>query len=434
MKTFSEEAEIAVLGLALLDEAFRLDLMDAVLPEMFFSEPSKTAYATLIKLSSESSQVDVVTVGSAINNIEFTLSCAENPVGFNAGRGYIGVIVECYERRLLYDACQSTLMQLSDGVPPAKAKGDLSLALLGEDKKNTTTVSMKQSLKDVVAEIDRRNKTGETIHGARSGIDELDKLTGGFGEGDLVIIAGRPGMGKTAFGMGIVREISKTDICQVFSFEMPHAQLTERLVAREGKISYGRIRSGQLLQDEWEKLSYSVTTLSQCKNITIDDQPGITVGQLISKSKRLALKHGKPRIIMIDYLQIMQYNKDKAVSELGTITMSLKCLAKEMGCTVLLLSQLNRSLESRPNKRPVNSDLRDSGTIEQDADTIIFPYRDEVYNDDSPQKGVAELIIGKSRHSETGTVYASCDLRYMMFGNLSSMPSPNKSSGGFSYG
>jgi replicative DNA helicase len=261
-------------------------------------------------------------------------------------------------------------------------------------------------LKSTIEKIDELFNTDGSLTGLTTGFKDIDEQTSGFQKSDLIIVAARPSMGKTALAMNLVENaiMAQDKPVIVFSMEMPAESLIMRMLSSIGRINQTRIRSGNLTEEDWPKLSAAVSKLKD-KPLYIDDTAALSPGEIRSRCKRIQREHGSPAMVMIDYLQLMQVpgKENNRVEEISYISRSLKTLAKEFDCPVVALSQLNRGLEQRPNKRPVNSDLRESGAIEQDADVIAFIYRDEVYNEDSPDKGVAEIIIGKQRNGPIGT-------------------------------
>ena len=269
--------------------------------------------------------------------------------------------------------------------------------------------------------IEELYNTGGDITGLTTGFIDLDRMTSGLQSSDLVIVAGRPSMGKTSFAMNLVENaamVSERPI-MVFSMEMPAEQLVIRMLSSLGRIDQSRVRTGKLEQDDWPKLSNATAKLKDT-HIFIDDTPALPPTELRSRVRKLIREQGDLGMIMVDYLQLMRVagTNEGRTAEISEISRSLKAIAKEFRCPVVALSQLNRSLEQRPNKRPVNSDLRESGAIEQDADVIMFIYRDEVYNEDSPDKGVAEIIIGKQRNGPIGSCRLSFQGKFTRFENL----------------
>jgi replicative DNA helicase len=276
-------------------------------------------------------------------------------------------------------------------------------------------------LERAMERIDELFEAKSSITGLSTGYIDLDNRTSGLQRGDLVIVAGRPSMGKTAFAMNLVENavLRQEKPVVVFSLEMPAESLVVRMLASMGRIDQQRLRNGQLVQDDWTRLSSSVAALRDRK-LFIDDTAAISPAELRSRTRRIKREHGDIAMIMVDYLQLMQVpgSDEGRVNEVSEISRNLKAIAKEFNCPLVALSQLNRSLEQRPNKRPVMSDLRESGSIEQDADVIAFIYRDEVYKEDSPDKGVAEIIIGKQRNGPIGTVRLAFIREFTRFENL----------------
>ena len=257
------------------------------------------------------------------------------------------------------------------------------------------------------------------ITGVPTGWRDFDELTSGLQPADLVVIAGRPSMGKTSMVLNIVEHAAIRDRLSVavFSMEMPGEQLAMRLLSSLGHIDQHRIRTGRLTDDDWPRLTSAVQMLNDTR-MFIDDSPALTPGEIRARCRRIAREH-KLDMVVVDYLQLMQVagTKENRATEISEISRSLKALAKELHVPVVALSQLNRSLESRTDKRPVMSDLRESGAIEQDADVIVFIYRDEVYNPDSDQKGIAEIIIAKQRNGPIGTVRLTFRGQFTRFDN-----------------
>ena len=265
-------------------------------------------------------------------------------------------------------------------------------------------------LNTAAEELRRLYENQGQLPGLPSGFEDLDKMTTGFKDSDLIVIAGRPSMGKTAFAMNIVEyavvQCDKPSV--VFSLEMAAEQLVLRLLSSLAHIDQSRMRIGELNDRDWDNFSREVGRLKD-KPLYIDDTPALTPGELRARVRRVSREAGGIGLIAVDYLQLMRIagSPENRTTEISEISRSLKALAKEMHCPVLALSQLNRDVEKRQNKRPMMADLRDSGAIEQDADLILFIYRDEVYNEESPDKGIAEINIGKQRNGVTGTVRLS---------------------------
>jgi len=270
-----------------------------------------------------------------------------------------------------------------------------------------------QSMGNLVVElldrVEEMSQNPNDITGVPTGFFDLDRMTSGMQAGDLIVLAARPSMGKTALAINIAENVALKEglPVAVFSMEMGASQLAIRIVGSIGRIDQGRLRTGKLQDEEWPRLAEAVERL-RTVSLSIDETPGLTPSELRASARRLARNCGKLGLVVVDYLQLMSGSSggdgDNRATELGEISRGLKMLAKELQCPVIALSQLNRGVEQRTDKRPMMSDLRESGAIEQDADVIMFIYRDDYYNKDSKEPGVAEIIIGKQRNGPTGTV------------------------------
>ncbi|MFB2587367.1 replicative DNA helicase [Acinetobacter sp. c1-l78] len=324
---------------------------------------------------------------------------------------------------ILYNAYDSKGQSVSELLDLAESK----IFSLAEQHNNRQDKSGPKPIADVVTSVvdklDELSRLDSNITGLSTGFLELDNKTYGMQAGDLIIVAARPSMGKTTFAMNLIESVLFN--CNlpalVFSMEMPADSIAMRLISSFGRVHQGHLRSGKLDGDEWNKVTSTIVHL-ESKHLYIDDSSALPPNEMRARARRIAKQHGgKLGCVMVDYLQLMKVPGmgDNRVGEIGEISRSLKALAKEMNCPVIALSQLNRSLENRPNKRPVMSDLRESGAIEQDADLIMFIYRDEVYNKESKDAGTAEIIIGKQRNGPIGTVRLAFEGQYTRFSNLS---------------
>ncbi|MGR8931052.1 MAG: replicative DNA helicase [Gammaproteobacteria bacterium] len=288
-------------------------------------------------------------------------------------------------------------------------------------KGQTGFTSIKSLLAKAVDKIETLYEMEGDITGVSTGFTDLDEKTSGLQAADLIIVAGRPSMGKTTIAMNMAENVAvKSGMpVAVFSMEMPGEALAMRMMSSLGRIDQHKVRTGKLDDDDWPRLTSAINLLAETK-LFIDDTPALTPTEVRSRARRLMREHGQLGLIVLDYLQLMQSpaSGDNRVQQISDISRGLKALAKELNVPVIALSQLNRNLEQRPNKRPVMSDLRESGAIEQDADLIIFVYRDEVYNEDSPDKGIAEVIIGKQRNGPLGTVRLTFLGQYTRFENF----------------
>jgi replicative DNA helicase len=281
-------------------------------------------------------------------------------------------------------------------------------------------------LPDVIKDVEKRMENGSDVTGVASGFTDLDKMTSGLQPGDLIIIAGRPSMGKTSLALNIAENVAieKKLPVAVFSMEMASNQLTTRLIGSVGKVDQHKMRTGQLDDDDWDKLTDALGELNEAP-IHIDEGSALNSFEVRARARRLQRQAGQLGLIVVDYIQLMAApggrQSENRATEISEISRSLKALAKELNVPVVALSQLNRSLEQRPDKRPVMSDLRESGAIEQDADVILFIYRDEVYNPESADKGLAEIIVAKQRNGPIGRVKLTFLGQYTRFENYAGL-------------
>ncbi len=432
---YSIKAEQSVIGGLLLDSSAWDDVIEEVSDVDFYKFENSEIFKSIKSLCESSMPVDIVTVSedltskgvlSKIGGIEYLAELVQSTPSVQNIKYYSKIIRE--------KAVLRSLIEVSGSIAHASynTEGRPSSEILDEAERLVFEIAEKRATKngpklikpmlaDAIEEIDRLFSTDTKITGMPTGFDDLDAKTSGFKPGDLVIIAGRPAMGKTTFSVNCcenaVMQTNKPVL--VFSMEMPNAQLVTRMLSSLGRIDQGRMRTGQLEDEDWPRLNSAISLLAD-KPFYIDDSPALSPNELRARARRVARENnGEMGVILVDYLQLMQVpGAESRVAEISEISRSLKALAKEMECPVLALSQLNRSLEQRPNKRPVMSDLRESGAIEQDADIIMFIYRDEVYNPESPEKGMAEIIIGKQRNGPIGTVKLAFLGKYTKFENL----------------
>ncbi|MBM6551229.1 replicative DNA helicase [Marinomonas ostreistagni] len=417
---YSIEAERSVIGGLMLDTQAWDKVSEHVLADDFYRPEHRAIFAVIARLADDSEPIDVVTISERldkrgeledIGGVAYLIEIAEaTPSASN-----IASYAEIVRERSLLRRLISTTNDISsrayhpEGLTAAEVLDEAERKIFqiaeGGEKKGGPRIAA-DILSKTVDKIDELYHQEGSITGLSTGFTDLDAMTSGLQPSDLIIVAGRPSMGKTTFAMNLVENaamISDLPVV-VFSLEMPAEQLMMRMLSSLGRIDQTRMRSGQLIQEDWDKLMSAVKMLKDRK-LFIDDTAGISPTEMRSRVRRIAREHGGVAMVMVDYLQLMQipgYSEGRT-NEISEISRSLKAIAKEMNCPMIALSQLNRSLEQRPNKRPVNSDLRESGAIEQDADVISFVYRDEVYHEDTPHKGVAEIIIGKQRNGPIGT-------------------------------
>ncbi|OLO03454.1 MULTISPECIES: replicative DNA helicase [Salinicola] len=432
----SLEAEQSVLGGLMLDNSSWDTVSERLVADDFYRHEHRLAFNAMAELAESTHPLDVVTLSEAlerrdqlesVGGLAYLAELARNTPSASNIRAYADIVRERATLRKLIQASR----QIADSA--YSPDGRLPDELVNEAERLVFQISesrpkfggpigMSQLLTKAVDRIDELFNMKGQMTGISTGFRDLDDMTSGLQPSDLVIIAGRPSMGKTTFAMNLVEHavVSSDKPVVVFSMEMPAESLMLRMLSSLGRIDQTRVRTGQLEDEDWPRLTSAVNLLKD-RQLFIDDTPALSPNELRSRVRRIAREHGNVGLVMIDYLQLMQVPglSENRTAEISEISRSLKGLAKEFNCPVVSLSQLNRSLEQRPNKRPVMSDLRESGAIEQDADVIAFVYRDEVYNSDNPDnKGLAELIIGKQRNGPIGTVHMAFIGKYTRFEDL----------------
>ncbi len=434
----SIEAEQSILGGLMLDNSKWDVVGDRVIEDDFYRQNHRLIFRVISKLASDGSALDVVTVAEELEN----LAELENA----GGMAYLGLLVEktpsaanvrAYAEIVHERAVLRRLISVSGEISDSafNPKGRTTSDLLDEAERKVFQIaesragqeggpqSVNPVLTKTLERIDLLFNSTESITGVTTGFTDLDNMTSGLQPSDLVIVAARPSMGKTAFAMNLVESvlIKANKPVLVFSMEMPADSILMRMISSLGMINQTRVRSGKLEEDDWPRLTSAVSMLKD-RPLYIDDTAGLSPTEVRSRARRVAREIKEDfGMIMIDYLQLMQIpgSTEGRTAEISEISRSLKALAKELNCPVVALSQLNRSLEQRTDKRPMNSDLRESGAIEQDADVIMFIYRDEYYNEDSPDKGLAEIIIGKQRNGPIGKIKLSFQGQFTKFNDLS---------------
>ena len=431
----STEAEQSVLGGLLLDNQAWDRVVDKLTADAFYSPGHKLIFAAISELSNETKPFDPLTLAEVLENrgeledaggLVYLAELAANVPSVANIAAYAEIIEERAILRRLISAGQ----KIADNAytPDGRKSKDLVdeaerlVFNIAEEKQSTGgPQGVREIIHNTVKKIEEMFDAGDAITGVTTGFSDLDEMTSGLQPSDMVIVAARPSMGKTTFAMNLVENalLNSDKGVVVFSLEMPSEQLMMRMLSSLGRINQSKVRSGQLEEEDWPKLLSAVERIKE-KKLFVDDQAGLSPAEMRSRIRRIVREHGDLSLVMIDYLQLMQipgYDQGRT-NEISEISRSLKALAKEFNVPVVALSQLNRSLEQRPNKRPVNSDLRESGAIEQDADVIMFIYRDEVYNPDTEYKGVAEIIIGKQRNGPIGSCRLAFVGQYTRFENL----------------
>ncbi|MDR0588555.1 MAG: replicative DNA helicase [Burkholderiales bacterium] len=439
------EAEQSVLG-ALLMDPFAFDrVADVIDRDDFYSDVHKEIFKQIIKLNNDGRPVDTVTVCDELQR--------SNKLEYVGGLEYVGKMVQNvptsanirhYAELVRERSILRQLIEISGKIADSafnlmgrkanEVLDEAEASMLGIAEQNMRGRKQFVHLSDVLAKVVERveelhaRENPSAITGTPTGFIDLDEMTSGMQAGDLIIVAGRPSMGKTAFALNIAEHVAlhADKAVAIFSMEMSATQLVQRMLASVARVLSQKLRSGQVTDDDWDRLAEAMGRLNDAP-IVIDETPALSVIELRSRARRIARQFKKEKplgLIVVDYLQLMQSSSSRRdenrTTEISEISRSLKALARELDVPVIALSQLNRSLEQRPNKRPIMSDLRESGAIEQDADVILFIYRDEVYNPDSKEKGIAEINVGKQRNGPIGTKHLAFLGEFTRFENLAS--------------
>jgi replicative DNA helicase len=433
----ARDAELAVLGGIMLDPEALERLEGSLLPEHFYIERHRLIFSAMLELVGKGQPVDALTVKDYLEQRGQLETCGGEPyltelisaipTASNVGH-YAAIVRDRAVLRELLQVCGRVSQrvyeepQLDVGEHLDRAEMDMLAVAENFNRARPSFSRLQGLLEDGYKQLEQRYAEKKAITGVPTGFTDLDEITSGLQRGDLIVIAGRPSMGKTAFAMNLARnaavEAEEPKAVAVFSLEMSSQQIAMRMLASEARVDMKLLRTGRFSVEDWRKLASAVGALTEAP-IYIDDTPAISVLELRSKCRRLKKEHNGLDLVIIDYLQLMSGRADaeRREQEISEITRSLKGLAKELDVPVIALSQLNRSLESRGDKRPMMSDLRESGAIEQDADLIAFIYRDEVYNKKPDNEGLAEVIIAKQRNGPTGTVHLTFLHRYTRFEN-----------------
>ena len=425
----SLEAEQAVLGSILIDSRCVADVIGIVRPEDFYLQQNRDIYEAIYTMFNFSQTIDLVTVLDKMremgvyqdNSRDYVLQLMEiTPTAANVVR-YANIVRDKAMLRGLVQAATdiSETVYSQVGTPAEMLEAaEKKIYALRKGERGDSLEHIGTVLHKVFDHLTELSQSDSAIPGLSTGLRDLDMKINGLNKSDLLLIAARPAMGKTAFGLNIGLNVAKKykKTVAIFNLEMSREQLAMRLLAMESFVDSKKLATGKLDEDEWSKLCMASAALSQT-DIRVDDNPSITVAEMNAKCRRV----DNLGLVIIDYLQLMQgsgYGKgggDNRVQVVGEISRALKIMAKELNVPVICLSQLSRAVEGRTDKRPILSDLRESGAIEQDADSVMFLYRDEYYNENTEDKGVAECIVGKNRHGETGTVKLQWIPQYQTF-------------------
>jgi len=427
------EAEQAVLGAMLIEKEAIARAAERLKVDDFYREAHRIIYAAMLQLFNRNDAVDIITVTEelrkdgrldAAGGISYITSLA-NCVPTAANVDYHARIVEekALLRQLINTATEIAAMgyEAEEEVAKVLDKAEQKMLAVSARKAGKAFAPIKEIILDSFRRIEELYASKGGITGLATGFTDLDRLTAGLQPSDLILIAARPAMGKTAFVLNIAQHVAIREKKSVafFSLEMAKEQLVQRMLCAEAGIDSQRLRTGQLDDADWGRLVIAADRLSAAP-IFIDDTPGLTVTEIRAKSRRLAVEHGL-KLVIIDYLQLMQGSvsgrAENRQQEISEISRSLKALARELNVPVVALSQLSRSPESRQSKRPMLSDLRESGALEQDADIVMFLYREDYYKEETDKENLAEVIIAKQRNGPTDTVYLSFPRQYAKFGN-----------------
>lgn len=414
----NEEAERSALGAAMLSKDALLDVAEEVRPEDFYNESHREIFDAIMKLYHDNVAADLLTVSEELSRRKaldmvggrayLAMLTADVPSTANAGE-YAKIVAEKAVVRKLIEAAEDIEAKGYEEKTDAKelldeAEGDIFRIAQRRQKKDY--VKIQDVLLKNVKLIDEAVKNKGSVTGLPTGFKKLDEVTSGLQPSDLIIIAARPAMGKTAFALNIAQQsaVKAGASVLIFSLEMSQEQLGQRLISMEARVEADKIKKGNLDINDWKNINYALNELNKTK-IVIDDTPGISVMEMRNKCRRLKAEQGLD-LIVVDYLQLMTFDgrAESRQQEIAALSRNLKLLAREMNCPVIVLSQLSRKPEERQDKRPLLSDLRESGSIEQDADIVIFLYRDDYYNDNSEKPGVCEVNIAKHRSGELAKI------------------------------
>ncbi len=433
----SLEAEQSVIGGLLLDNERWDTVAERVVSSDFYSRPHRLIFEGVKTTLEEGKPLDLITLSEYLERHEqledvggfaYLADLAKNTPSAANINAYADIVAE----RAIVRGLIGVANEIADAGYDPQGRSSEDLIDMAESKvfaiaesrtsENEGPQNVDNILEKTLERIELLYKTPQDgVTGVDTGFTDLNKKTAGLQGSDLVIVAARPSMGKTTFAMNLCENaaMQQDKPVLIFSLEMPAEQLMMRMLASLSRVDQTKIRTGQLDDEDWARISSTMGILMQKKNMYIDDSSGLTPTEVRSRARRVAREHGGLSMIMVDYLQLMRVPAltDNRTLEIAEISRSLKALAKELNVPVVALSQLNRSLEQRSDKRPVNSDLRESGSIEQDADLIMFIYRDEVYHPDSPYKGTAEIILGKQRNGPIGSVRLTFQGQHSRFDN-----------------
>ncbi|MCL2854994.1 MAG: replicative DNA helicase [Defluviitaleaceae bacterium] len=433
-----EQAELALISSMLFDNEALVQGAEFMRPEDFYRLDYRYIFQALLDLHNTGQPVDLITLKNKLEEMERfdkvggteSLTAVAAAVSTSANiKQYIKIVLDKSILRRLINTANDTSEASFAGIKPTEIildDAEAALFAIGQKRHSLGFSHIQEALMKTMEVIEKAAEHGKPVTGIASGFDDLDYKTAGFHPTDFILIAARPSMGKTALALNIVSNaaLREKKHCAIFSLEMSKESLANRFIASEAKVDAGKLRTGQLDTEDWDSIVNALPILSSAP-IYIDDTPGITVAQMRSKCRKLKLEHGLD-LIVVDYIQLMSGGgrNENRQQEISEISRSLKALAREMDAPVIALSQLSRSPESRSDRRPILSDLRESGAIEQDADLVMFIYRDEYYNPETEKPGIAEVIVAKQRNGATGTVELGYQGNYVRFVNHADEYSP----------
>lgn len=425
----SIESEQAFLSAVLERNTLVDDVEGVITSESFYQHANQVIFRRMVAMAFACQPIDAITLISALDEAgeldqaggqEYLIDLATNGRGAHNAIHYANIIADrAVDRDLIKRGYNIAELAYSEGTAQEKIDQAQSMVMEASKETGKEVTSALDSMQETIAHIEFLFKNKGKLTGIETGFQDLDRITHGLQKGDMIVVAGRPSMGKTTLAMNLAQAAFLSgEMVLVFSLEMPKQQLMNRLMCSLGGIPQDRMKRGNMVDEDWAKLTAAASKMKEHgANLYIDERSFVTSEQLLSRARRIAKKCGrKIGLVVIDYMQLLR-DKGEGVERMTRISGNIKATAKELGCPVIALSQLSRKCEERGNKRPINSDLRESGAIEQDADVILMVYRDKVYDENSPYGDAAEAIITKQRNGEIGTVYLNSELHVCRFAN-----------------
>jgi replicative DNA helicase len=426
----SIQAEQSVLGGLFLDNRAWEEIADVIHDIDFYRRDHRLIFIACRELIEQGDPCDVITVSERLGShgqleevggLAYLVSLSSDTPSAANILSYARIVRENSILRQLRETAieiqNSTMNTEGRNTDELIATAQKQIMEIGECNQGHEPASMRDELRSAMDRLEERMATGSALLGLDTGYSRLNDLTSGLQAGQLIILAGRPSMGKSALAHNIAERVMQTIPFLMFSLEMPKGQLTDRMIAATARVPFKHYQAGRIDEDELKRVTDATVKLAPCQRY-VDDRSALSITEVSATARRFKRRHGLG-LVVVDYIQLMKGTGENRTQEVSSISGGLKALAKDLAVPVLALSQLNRTLVNRPNKRPVMSDLRDSGSIEQDADVILFLYRDEVYDEDSPHRGIAELNVAKNRNGETGRIYLTFLNQFVRFENYS---------------